>query len=604
MKSSIAFLLFIFPLILDAQSGLPNDKRVASLDTAFERVLETWKAPGFAVAVVEKNKVIYAKGFGFRNVEKKLPVTPNTLFAIGSCTKAFTTSLIGILQKEDKLDIDKPASQYHPELAFFNDELTNNVTLRDMMSHRTGLPRHDFSWYLFGTESRDSLFRRIGYQEPTFPLRRQWQYNNFMFVAQGSIAEQLTGKSWEENIKEKILLPLNMTNTVFSVHEMEKSDNGAYGYGLEKDSIIIRLPYYDIVSAGPAGSINSSVNEMANWVITWINGGKFKDSEIIPSSFAREAISSQQVVGSGLPNPERPDMHFSNYGFGWFLSSYKGHYRVEHGGNIDGFSASTSFFPTDSIGIIVLVNQNASPVPSIVRNIIADRLLGKPYYDHNGDNRRTYLKNKKEAEEAEKTKTSAQKKGTSPSHDLNAYEGIYNHPGYGTMDVFVRNDSLFAHTTTKLLWLKHYHYDQFSPYMIDDPRFDPEEEVSYRLQFNTGLTGEIASLNAIGFESPKIELEFKKTPKEKPISKSALEEYGGIYVIAGTEIKIYTKGDALHMMVPGQPEYEFISTDKDKFALKDLSGYSVQFLRDSNGKINAVNLIQPNGTFKAEKKTK
>src|SRR6476620_2578823 len=147
-----------------------TNSRLASLDTAFERTLRTWKASGFAVAVVEKNKIIYAKGFGYRDYEKKLPVTPETLFPIGSCTKAFTASLIGMLEQEGKLDIDKPAHQYLPDLNFYSEQLTESVTLRDMMSHRTGLPRHDYSWYLFPTASRDSMFKRIQYQEPTFPL--------------------------------------------------------------------------------------------------------------------------------------------------------------------------------------------------------------------------------------------------------------------------------------------------------------------------------------------------------------------------------------------------------------------------------------------------
>ncbi len=167
----------------------------AGLDTAFQRVLKDRQAAGFAVAVVSKNKIIYAKGFGYRDYENKLPVTTNTLFAIGSCTKAFTSSLIGLLNKENKLEYDKPATTYLPELHFFNDNLNNTITLRDMMCHRTGLPRHDYSWYLFNSASRDSLLQRIQYQEPTATLRETWQYNNFMFLAQGMIAEKLTGKS-------------------------------------------------------------------------------------------------------------------------------------------------------------------------------------------------------------------------------------------------------------------------------------------------------------------------------------------------------------------------------------------------------------------------
>ncbi|MBK6992259.1 MAG: beta-lactamase family protein [Chitinophagaceae bacterium] len=179
----------------------------AGLDTAFQRVLKDRKAAGFAVAVVSKNKILYAKGFGYRDFENKIPVTPTTMFAIGSCTKAFTSSLLGLLNKEGKLDYDKPAREYLPELHFFNDNLNNSVTVRDMMTHRTGLPRHDYSWYLFNTHSKDSLMRRIQYQEPTAGLREIWQYNNLMFLTQAMISEKLTSKSWETNIQEKYLIP-------------------------------------------------------------------------------------------------------------------------------------------------------------------------------------------------------------------------------------------------------------------------------------------------------------------------------------------------------------------------------------------------------------
>lgn len=584
------------------QTGNITDKRLASLDGEFEKILKTWQSPGFAVAVVEKNRIIYAKGFGFRDVEKKLPVTVNTLFPIGSCTKAFTSLLMGILQKDGKLDIDKPAHQYLDALNFFSTDLTNNITLRDMMSHRTGLPRHDFSWYFFNTENRDSLLGRIRYQEPTYPLRRQWQYNNFMFVAQGAIAEKITGKSWEENIREHILQPLLMNQSNFTINDLQKNNDAAIGYGLKDDSIIRSMPYYHINAAGPAGSINSNVLEMSNWMMAWINGGKFHGKEILPADFMQEAISSQAVISAGLPTKEKPDLHFANYGFGWFLSSYKGHYRVEHGGNIDGFSANVSFFPTDSVGIVVLVNQNGSSIPSVVRNMIADKLLKLPYFNWNVDLREKYVKSLKQQEEAKKTGASAQKKGTRPSHELKDYAGLYTNAGYGTFDVIVRNDSVFAIGINKIIFLKHYHYDVFSAYLMEDGKFDTSEESDVRLQFNTGISGDIESLNVAGFESPQIELKFKRTEKEKPLSQEKLEEYTGSFEIMGATVKYYIKDNSLRMFVQGQPEYELIPTGEDKFSVKDLSGYSVQFLRDDKKQVIAVNLIQPNGTFKATKK--
>jgi len=356
--------LFIFASPLYAQ--VKNDKRFAGIEAEINKILKDHHAAGVAVAVVEKNKIIFSKGFGYRDVANKLPTTDSTQFPIGSCTKAFTASLIGMLQKEKGIDLDKPFSSYLKDFKFYSNELTQQITLRDMMSHRTGLPRHDMSW-IIDPGTRESLAKRVEFMPPSAPLRQTWQYNNFMYLLQGVLAEKLTGTSWESNIQNKIFSKLGMRSSNFSIKTMANYKEPAFGYNVIKDSVIHKTPYYDIDGMGPAGSINSTVIDMAQWLKVWINGGKFDTLQIIPSSFVADAISSQMIMTAAVPTAEKPDVHFMNYGFGWMLSSYKGHYRVEHGGNITGFSASTSFFPTDSIGIVVLVNQDGSKVHSIVR---------------------------------------------------------------------------------------------------------------------------------------------------------------------------------------------------------------------------------------------
>jgi CubicO group peptidase (beta-lactamase class C family) len=170
------------------------------------------------------------------------------------------------------------------------------------------------------------------------------------------LAEKLYGKKWEALVKEKIFDPLGMGNSNFSVIDLQKSSDYSFGYQEQKDSIL-KMDYINIDPIGPAGSINSNVQDMSKWLITWINGGKYEGKEIIPPTYLAQAISSQMSIGAALPTKEIPDVSFSNYGLGWSLTSYRAHYRVEHGGNIDGFSASTCFFPLDSVGIVVLVNQ-------------------------------------------------------------------------------------------------------------------------------------------------------------------------------------------------------------------------------------------------------
>lgn len=605
MKTLILLLCCVITLNSFAQKSKNQirDKRFDGLDTAFERVLKNWHAAGFAVAVVEKNKVVYEKGFGYRDVEKKLSVTPNTLFAIGSCTKAFTASLIGLLEKDGKVDIDKPVNLYMPGLKFFNDPMNNTITLRDMMSHRTGLPRHDYSWYLFSSSSRDSILQRIQYQEPTAPVRDKWQYNNFMFAAQGAIVEKLTNKSWEENVRQSFFIPLGMVNSNFTIKDWKAYGESSLGYGVKKDSIIKKLDYYNIAAMSPAGAINSSVHEMANWVITWINGGKYNGKEIIPSKHFTEAISPQAIIAPGLPTKEKPDVFFSTYGFGWFLASYKGHYRVEHGGNIDGFSASTCFFPTDSIGIIVLSNQNSSTVPGIVRNLIADRMLGIKYFDWNNDVKKSADKAKSTQDEAKKSATSNRKLNTTPTHPLKDYEGVYNNPGYGNFEVYLNKDSLFAKGGDNVLWLRHYHYDVFDIFGKDAKEgIDTADAGPVKIQFQMNASGDIETLT-VPFEAGLKPIVFTKQLKAKDIKKEDLQKYTGEYELSGATVKVYIKNDkTLYALVPGQPEYELVPIDKDKFGLKVISGYYIQFKVDDKNKVTDLTFIQPNGNFKAVKK--
>ena len=605
MKRIPALLLCMIALTCVAQKKNFTEKRFAGLDTAFARVLKEWKAPGFAVAVIEKNKLVYAEGFGYKDWEAKTPVTANTQFAIGSCTKAFTASLVGLLARDGKADIDKPVRNYLPALNFYNNEMNNNITLRDMMCHRTGISRYDYSWYYFPSASRDTLMQRIQYMEPSEPLRRKWQYNNFMYLLQGVVVEKLTGKSWEDNIRERLFEPLGMTNSNVSLSEWMKAKDIAVGYGLKQDSIINRSDYYDISGMAPAGSINSSVNDMAKWLTVWVNGGKYNGKEILPAPYLGEAISSQMVIGGALPSKERPDNFLSNYGFGWMIASYRGHYRVEHGGNIDGFSASTCFFPSDSIGIVVLCNQNGSNVPGMIRNLMADRLLGLKYRDWQSQFFSADTAGRNKAKEAKKSAAADRKRGTSPTHALKEYTGSYTSGGKETFEIVAQKDSLFINLPRQQFYLRHNNYNVFNLWDNENAaENDTSGAEGLKLMFQMDEAGNIvsASLPLEGSVKPIV---FTKGIKATPISKDSLQRYIGDYSLGGTVVKVYVKEEnTLYVFVPGQPEYELVATDKDKFLIKGLSGYSLIFSGNAKGEIADVTFVQPNGSFKAAKVVK
>jgi CubicO group peptidase (beta-lactamase class C family) len=578
-----------------------QDKRLKNIEKELNKILEATNTAGFAVAVVEGDKIIYAQGFGYRDFENKVPVDANTLFAIGSCTKAFTAAVLGKLRADDKLSFDDSPRMYIPELEFYNNDMNNNIIIKDLMRHSTGLPRHDGSWYVFPSHDKDSLINRIKYQEPFTGIRQQWYYNNFMFLVQGVIAERISGKSWEDNIREHFLKPLDMSRTNVSIGEMKSASNASLGYKVKNDSIV-NTDYYDIAAMSPAGSINSSVNDMSKWLITWINDGKYNDKEIIPERYLSEALSSQMVIDAALPDEDLPDMHFANYGYGWMLSSYRGNYRVEHGGAINGFRASTAFYPSKKIGIVVLVNTDGSAATGLVRNTIADRLIGGE--TTNWLKRYTDAQEKaKEAEKsAEDTKETSTVKNTKPSHISLDYSGSYSNKGYGSFKIELINDSLFTELNKEKAYLNHIHYDTFELISVIENKVDTTEYgEGLKVHFVTNVAGDVSGVD-IQLEPMLSAIKFDRTPNTIDIETKTLERYTGEYDIAGTEIKVYIKKEVLYLFVKGQPEYEQIPTAKHKFSFKTLEGYKIEFLESEDGTIGEVKMIQPNGTFVAKRK--
>lgn len=595
MKS--LFLFTVFSCVTFTTLSQNYTKALKGLDKELEQVLDTWGIAGFSVAVVDQNGIIYEKGFGYRNKDEQIKADEHTMYAIGSCTKAFTSALIGQLDHEELLDINNSPREYVDYFSFFNDEMDNQLTIHDIMCHRSGLPRHDLAWYFFPSDSKEELVKRIAHHEPTAGVREVWQYNNFMFLLQGVITEEITGNSWEENIETRLFAPLEMKESVTRVKEFKNSANAAVGYAFDDSLNLFKKEYYEIAGMSPAGSIASSVHDMSKWVQLWINGGILDKNEIIPPLFAQAAISSQMSIGNGLPSSEHPDLHMSSYGYGWMSGSYKGHYRVAHGGNIDGFSANTCFFPTDSIGIIVLCNQDGSGVPSVVRNIISDRLLNVDRDDWNQDLYDSWLKSTDKSL-IEEGNNEARVENTNPSHKLSEYSGMYKHPGYGEFEIQYSNDVLTAHFPRLSMKLEHYHYDVFELKPIDPKTAD----MGLKVNFTSDMKGDISALH-IPTEAGLDPMEFKRKPIEAKLDESVLTKYVGKYTIQGVDLTVYLNDQGLLTLnVPGQPDYPLTAIDEFNFAFRDLDGFAVEFENDESGNPISVLIKQPNGNFKAERK--
>src|SRR5436190_14910917 len=238
----IVLLVLLCRVVSSAESAhVPLD----GFDAFVSDVLKEWNVPGMAIGIVQSNKTIYAKGFGYRDLKQKLPVTTNTLFAIGSTTKAFTCVVLGTLVDEGKLDWDKPIRNYIPEFRLQDPHATELTTARDLVTHRTGLPRHDLVWYNNTSISRREVVQRLPYLEPNHAFREKFQYNNLMYVVAGHLIETITGQSWEENVRQRIFGPLGITNSNFSVRDSQSNDNFALPYQ-EQKGIVKRIPFRNI----------------------------------------------------------------------------------------------------------------------------------------------------------------------------------------------------------------------------------------------------------------------------------------------------------------------------------------------------------------------
>lgn len=596
----LLFLLLSFTVSAQIEKLTPNNQQLTTIDSLMNNILKDQHLAGFAVAVVKGDEVIYSKGFGYRDLANEKPVTPNTLFAIGSSTKAFTAALIGLLQKEGKIAYDNKAVDYLPSLRFYSPEMNNQITVRDLMSHRTGLSRYDYSWVLFNTSNRDSIIHRVKFMQPTAPVREKWLYNNFMYLAQGMMVEKMTGKTWEQNIQEKFFTPLAMNRSTTDFKAFIKDNDVALPYITMADNVIKKTDYYNINGMGPAGSINSSVNDMANWLKMWIRGGMFNKKEILPTNYVREAASSQMVIAPELPSAQA-DVFLGNYGFGWMISSYRGHYLVEHGGNINGFSANVAFYPSDQLGIVVLTNQNSSPVPNAVRNTIADQLLNLKSIDWNGLAKSATEKVRAAAKQLEKISAPTPILNTKPSHPLKDYVGSFENPAYGIFKVTLEKNALYATAGENKMHLNHKHYDVFDPQSVNkDGKIDTAKGEIY-INFLSNQEGKIQSLTMPldGSEKPVV---FDIKAEEKIFTSNELAKYIGDYSLGNATVKIYLKDGKLYLFVPGQPEYETIFVEDQTFNLKALKGFSVRFGDLVNGKASDITFIQPNGVFKAVRK--
>jgi CubicO group peptidase (beta-lactamase class C family) len=560
---------------------------LADFDGFAEQAIVDWNVPGTAIAVVAGGEIVYARGFGKRDIENDLPMTPDTLFAIGSTTKAMTCTVLGTLVDEGLVDWDTPMRTYIPEIRFKDPSTTELITPRDLVTHRSGLPRHDSLWYNNHTSSRSEIVGRLAHLEPSAALRAKCQYNNLMYLTAGYLIERLTGTTWEQAVRARLFEPLGMTRSNFSVDDSQKDSDFAQPYR-ENDDQIELIPFRQIDLVGPAGSVNSSVNEMARWLLFNLNQGKVGDNQIInPGTLAE--IQSPQMTTGATPNPEQPEFSPSTYGMGWSITTYRGHLRISHGGGIDGFITSVVLFPNDRLGLVAFTNIG-SGLSDIINRHAADLVLGLEAKDWNAEALQRRAAGKEAEDEAEAKKESTRVADTTPSHPLADYTGDYHHPGYGIMKISLASEALSLTFNDIVSPLEHWHYDVFNGAETDgDKTFEDT-----KLLFRGDVNGNIAEI-AVTMEARVAPIVFAKRPDARLFDPEYLQRLTGTYDWVERKLVIELSGDTLTLTFPGQPKLTLVPDLSGRFVLKEVATVSIGFELDESGKVTGAKLYLPDG---------
>jgi CubicO group peptidase (beta-lactamase class C family) len=581
-----------FKLQRKADPSAAATSALAGFDEFVQSAMKSWGVPGLAMAIVKDGKVVMAKGYGLRNVQANLPVTADTLFAIGSSTKAFTTMAMGILVQEGKLAWDEPVNKYLPKFALNDKVAGERMTPRDLVTHRSGLPRHDLVWYN-AKLSRPELVARLPYLEPNKDFREKFQYQNLMFLTAGHLAAEVAGTPWEEVIRSRILDPIGMKNSNFAVSDSQKSRDFATPYTL-KDKTAVDIPFRVIDTIGPAGSINSSVNDMSKWLLLNLGGGMIGGKRIVAARQVQDMHRPQMVIQAFPGLFEDPEIQQPAYGLGWFIESYRGKKRVHHGGAIDGFITQVSMIPEEGLGVVVLTNLGGSPLADIVARHASDRILGLEPIDWNGRSLKRREVGEKASASAKKSAGEERKTGTKPAHTLDEYAGEYVHPAYGSVTVMRSGEGLTARFHDLPMRLNHWHYETF--------RADVEEkslsELKLFFQFFTDVQGEVDRLT-VPLEPSVQPIAFKKLPPARLTDAGFLRQLAGDYAMAENpafKMAVTLNGSTLSITLPGQAALELEPAHGLTFNLKGLSGFSARFVVEQ-GKPVQLKLIQPNGVF-------
>lgn len=475
MRAFFIVILLLLPCqVIAAWTTSPD---FSSLDTYVPDAMQKWRVPGLALGIVHKDRTMYLKGFGVRDMDAPATAPENlvdahTVFAAGSTTKAFTALAVAMLAHEGRLDLNAPVQDVLPEFGVAEPWVATHITPIDMLSHRIGVLEHDMLWlWNEGVPDKDGILERLRHFPVEDSFRSSFNYNNYFYLAAGKLIEHSSGQTWSEYVRDHFLTPLDMQDASLSVAALAEVENLAKPHYLEYDGALRHIPFRHMENIAPAGALNVSAADMVKWIRFQL--GCVDAPQVAP----QEVVLQTRLPQVGMPVPEAPlrrsfpGAHFLSYGMGWFLHDYHGVQLVEHGGNIDGFTALVALAPELELGMVVLCNLDATNIREALMYHVLDMVLGIEQQDWDAHFLKNWREQRDILQEEIRKRTADRVPDTKPSLALDAYTGRYENDIFGELIVRRANDGLEFEVLGKSAPLTHWHYDVFQRpfYTLDSP---------------------------------------------------------------------------------------------------------------------------------------
>ena len=553
---ALAIAVAVYAVLAPPPSAPELQQRLDLLVDELEQQRQTHHVPGMAIAVVMDDEVVLTHGFGLADVEEEIPVTPETIFAIGSATKAFTSTLVGMLVDEGKMDWDDPVTEYVPyfqmDIASTNE--SDEITLRDVLSHRTGFTRMGL---LFGSGQipiEEVLLDATG-AEPYVSFREKWHYSNVMYMSAGVAAGKVEDTDWDTLVTERIFEPLGMNSTTTSVTQAETDSRLASGYLWDEDLQDYEYrPMRKVDNIGPSGSINSNVIDMAQWLRLQLNLGEYEGFRLISEENLGETWTIQIDITGNV-----------GYGMGWMIREWEGQPVIEHGGNVDGFSAQVAMLPESNLGFVLLTNASVSSLPSSALNIVWDTLLGEEPADGGA------------------------------TEDYEPYTGNYI-ANFGSFKdeifmVLVQNDRLAIDIPGQQVYELKEPDEEGKWYFVSDNTI----AVSFESDENDNVIAMYMYQAGFTFDLPREGVEI-----EPEIPLDELQKYLGSYRSEELQltVEVLIQNNRLAIDVPGQMVYELYPPDEsDRWVFRVTSDISVSFNEIPSGQVDSLTMYQAGQEF-------